>query len=327
MNDRPSRQRVSASRVAALWDEHRYWTRRMLWEYTANGINPNTDEPGMRARTGRMLEAGVLAMAADDLGCEVIHLPQSSGDYIRHPEIPLGCRADGYVWHPERGPGIVSAKTVSNAAWGPRWLAMKHGVPRDVEMQLQAELIVWRGYINSGAGEIVVDGRTLEAPRWGCVAAMHDLDVHLFDREIDAAFEREIAQELGVFFASVEAGEAPSLRYTSAELELAEALWPALDDEFVVTDALDDDADGAAEAIELLVESGERNRAANKDKDEAKVRILEYAQGASLLRTIGWSCRIKHSQVPPTHVKCPSCNHEIMTRRGHARTTFTPKAI
>ena len=315
------KDRVSASRLAALWGEHRYWTRRMLWEYTAKGVR--VDRSGdPRARSGRALERAVLMMAAEDLACEIVPLAQGDDAYIRHASMPLGCKADGYVLHPERGPGLISAKCVSTVAWLNRWMSMRDGVPRDVEIQLQAEMIVWRG-----AAELPVayvadeDGVAVETqlapPVWGVVAALNDLDLKLFDRDFDPSFETLVDAELDRFFASIADDQPPPLSHVPEEMMLAIELWPPRPDSFEVVDA---DLD-AEEAIELLMDATERRKAAAKDEDEAKLVILEAAEGANMVRGERVQCKVSQVQVRPS--TCPSCGEII--RRGHTYARFTPK--
>lgn len=310
--------RVSCSRLAALWDEHRYWTRRMLWEYCAHGRRPPETQDPTRARTGRELEQAVLRMAAADLSCDVVHLPQGPEHYIKHPHLPLGCIADGYVLHPELGPGLVSVKCVSSQAWGPRWRAMAGGVPRDVEIQLQGELLVWEGACAEG-GSL----HDFEAPRWGCVAAMHDLDVHLFRREIDHAFRPVLIRALDSFFESIEAGRAPEWGHVAAELPVILQAYPERDADGW-TDIPDDDprAGEALEAMQMLERANEDRREAERMRDEAKVRLLDLAGDNGSVRALGMRCKVQTLQTRPVTIPCPACATPVEVRRGGTQTRF-----
>lgn len=315
----PTVPRVSCSRLAALWDEHRYWTRRMLWEYCAHGRRPTETQDLTRARTGRALEHAVLEMAAADLACQVVHLPQGQEYYVRHPELPLGCIADGYVLHPELGPGLVSVKCVSSAAWGPRWRSMAGGVPRDVEIQLQGELLVWEGACAPG-GPLA----DFEAPRWGCVAAMHDLDVHLFRREIDHAFRPVLTRALTDFFGSIASGSPPEWGHVAEELPVILQAYPDRDPGSWA-DIPDDDprAGEALEAMQMLERATEDRREAERMRDEAKVRLLDLAGDNGAVRALGMRCRVTTVQTRPSTIPCPACATPAEVRRGGTQTRFT----
>lgn len=318
-------RRVYASRAPALWGEHRFWTRRMLWEYIAHGISSDGDA-GPRARTGRHLEAGVLAMAAEDLLCEVIHLPQDVR--LEHPGMLTGCIADGYVQHPQRGPGLISVKCVSLDAWRSRWLPMEFGVPRDVEIQLQTELEVWRA-VAAAQGSVRVGDLELPAPQWGCVAALQDLDVHLFERQVEPGWGGTLGGALRTFYESVEANAAPSFDYVPAELPLAQALWPGRsDDDYSPLDtSADAVADDEAQAAIMDLLKGQMMQKDGRNLvDGAKVRLLELAgDDHNVVRSSSAQCRITRYQVKPTVRECEMCGHQMITRAGGAAIRFTAR--
>jgi hypothetical protein len=311
---KPHRSYVSAGRLAALYDEHRYWTKRMLWEYVAHGRQPEFgDNP--RARSGQMLEAGVLQMAAEDLGCEVIHLPQERSAFVQHSTVPIGCLADGLVMHPERGVGIVSAKCVSWQAWAKNWVPMKNGVPRDYELQLQAELLT------------LADNKQFideyGVPKWGCVAALNDMDVHLFEREVEAELHERIASDLDAFMVSVRKQDAPPLQYNVEELALIAELYPWNEDKYSLIDLELEDGERFVENAELLQSASARKKAAEGDIGEAKANILELSNGNTLVRTVGWQCKVNR-----IHVKASTCkNCGAETRRASDQVRYTVKEL
>ena len=299
--------RVSGSRVAALFDEHRYWTKRMLWEYCANGRRPD-DFDSARARSGRTLEQAILEMAAEDLGCEVIYLPQERDAYLHHSTLPLGALADGLVVHPERGYGIISAKAVSFTAWSRSWKTMKHGVPRDYELQLQAELMVWQTADLEGHPDIP-DLRLGNRPTWGCVAAMNDLDLHLFERQKNDEMCNLMADKRRKFFASIEANNPPAWDRVQEEKPVIEQVYPMLDESFSVIDLEDNEAGAFDEAAELYLDAARRKKAADKDLDSAKIQMRALGGGHQMARGLSYQCKM--SEVHRKARQCPHCDGEI----------------
>lgn len=316
----PAVNHVSASRLPALFDEHRYLTRRILWEYCAKGRKPEADVDNPRARSGRMLEGAILAMAAEDLGCEVIHLPQDRAkNFVLHPSLPTGCMPDGLVLHPTRGPGIISVKNVSPDAWYKRWKPMEHGVPRDVEMQLQTELLVLR------AAEM----DSLPRPEWACIAALEaGCDLHLFERRIEERWHGALEQALKAFFSSIVHDVPPPFDYVAEELPLAVELWPYSTPDKVQDFGGDFVArSNAAAVIETYLEATARRKEADEQIAALKVELLEMAEDASIILTDTYRCKVSRSEVKALHKECPHCHGEVQVRDAFTRLSFHPKEI
>jgi len=316
----PTVKRVSASRVPALWDEHRFYSRRMLWEYCSRGVRPESNEPNPRARSGRMLEGAILAMAAEDLGCEVVHLPQDRAEnYLQHPTLPTGCMPDGLVLHPTRGPGVISVKNVSSKVYARLWKPMKWGVPRDVEMQLQTELMVWRAQ---------EDG-DLPKPEWGCIAALEGgADLHLFERRVEEAWHGTLAEMLTAFFRSIVENNPPPWTYIGEELPVIRELWPYSEPGKVQDfDGDFTQSSNAATVIEAFVDQTQKRRELDKSIEALKVELLEIAGDAEVILTPTYRCKVARAEVPASHKDCPNCGHAIETRAASERLQFYPKEM
>ena len=146
----PKRATISATQIPALYNESPYLTRWMLFHWL-HGNEVEQDEDG-RMRWGKLMQPLLLEEAARELAFEV--LPNADDEYVTNG--PLGCTRDAVVICPDRGPGALETKCVFDyRQWMQRWAGGKLP-PRDIEMQLQAQIAVGNGHTPYSWGIIAV---------------------------------------------------------------------------------------------------------------------------------------------------------------------------
>ena len=122
---------IGGSDSAALFGVNPYSSLTKLWAEKTGRLPP--DEDSIRLRWGRRFEAGILDEYKHVSGYELAHQADVVPDRVaevlpgvpmlRHPDLPtmLG-NTDAIVLCPERGPGVVDAKTVHPFKFG-EWLS------------------------------------------------------------------------------------------------------------------------------------------------------------------------------------------------------------
>lgn len=168
---------ITASKIAALFDEHPYLTRDQL---AADMRGEPGEMPNSAMRAGNILEAGFpFAVREDGKGWELL----KATTYHRLPDHRLGCTPDFWIGDD----GLLQAKTVSREKWEE-----------------------WRGhpplaYTLQTLTELLVTGRS-----WGVLAVMiraGGYPVHYFDVPRHEAAERRILDAVGAWWAAWDAGE------------------------------------------------------------------------------------------------------------------------
>lgn len=180
----PLRQTVSASQTAALFNASPYLTPWLLYRELKFGEEVPREETN-RMDWGKRLEPLLITAAADDLKLEVIPNRGPDGKQIYVRNGVLGASRDARVICPDRGPGALEIKYVSDyGVWMREWEGGKKP-PRHVEIQLQTQMCV---------GE---DG---ESWKWGTIGAFCGAEMFYFERkpinELWAAMEAEAAEML-----------------------------------------------------------------------------------------------------------------------------------
>jgi hypothetical protein len=111
----PTRQSVSASRAAALFDRHPYCTRWMLYHALKDGREIEGASHS-RMDWGQRLQPLLLQAAAEDLRLEIA--PHDA--YVRRGV--LGATRDATIIDPQKGPGAVETKCCFDyRTWMERW--------------------------------------------------------------------------------------------------------------------------------------------------------------------------------------------------------------
>lgn len=171
------RRDITASRIAALFDEHPYLTRDQL---AADMRGEAGEPPNSAMRAGSILEAGFpFAVREDGKPWELT----KATTYHRLPDHRLGCTPDFWIGVD----GLLQAKTVSREKWEE-----------------------WRGhpplaYTLQTLTELLVTGRA-----WGVLAVMiraGGYPVRYFDVPRHAAAEQRILDAVAAWWAAWDAGE------------------------------------------------------------------------------------------------------------------------
>jgi len=171
------RKDITASRIAALFNEHPFLTRDQL---AADMRGEKGEPPNSAMRAGNILEAGFpFAVREDGKPWEIV----KATTYHRLPDHRLGCTPDFWL----DDDGLMQAKTVSPDKWDE-----------------------WRGhpplaYTLQTLTELLVTGRA-----WGVLAVMiraGGYPVHYFDVPRHEGAERRILDAVAAWWAAWDAGE------------------------------------------------------------------------------------------------------------------------
>jgi len=205
----PTKATISATQTAALFGVSPYYTRWMLWQHFANGVD--IDSPAdERMNWGKKLQPLVLEQCAEDLKLEV--QPNAGDDYMRRGL--LGCTRDAQIICPDRGPGALETKCVFDyRTWMSDWQGGK-APPRQHEIQLQQQMLV---------GD--PDGKPYT---WGVIAAWVAGEQHYFERAPLPDLWEKMTDEADAFFLSVKESKEPDPFGLPIEVPLLNRLFPTV---------------------------------------------------------------------------------------------------
>jgi predicted phage-related endonuclease len=267
----PDHQTISASQAAALWNISPWVSRFMLWHNFKDGtdIDPGESEP---MRWGKLLEPTILAETARRMSLEITpHQPQI---YERHATYPLGCTKDATVIDPSRGLGIVEAKNVSSWGYNLGWTAT--AVPEHVDIQLQTQMLVCGAEF--GVVAALVDGHRL----------------HLYERQPEPAFHRELIDAAAMFLASVETGTPPPASGVVPEATILANKYRTEPGKIL-------ELNGDAAVAKLLKDfHWHRGQSSMHQKlvTKLKTQVLELAADAEMIIADGVSAKISRAELP-----------------------------
>ncbi len=289
----PTRQTVSASQVAALFDCNPYTTKFTLW-HELNGTAPDmTDNPDERMDWGTRLEPAILKAAAERRN--LVLLPNQAQQYTRHATAPIGCTEDAEIIDPNRGPGIIEAKNVDWQRWKEGWT--NTAAPPHIELQLQAQL-------------------TVKGCSWGEIACLvGGNELRHYEREHQGDVTGEIIERATAFMQSIRDGAEPDVAGASVEDPFITARWPTADR----APALDlMDSPEAAELIGLLSYWTGQQSLAKKESDRIKTRVKAMAQDFAEVRAWGWRLKVSKSAIDATEIGLPTAHFETLSRAFEA---------
>jgi hypothetical protein len=191
------REDITASRAAALFDEHPYISRDQLADImraTAPSGSGALPPDNASMRRGRIFEAAcAVAIAEDHPEWQI----EKATTYHRIPELRLGCTPDYFA----AVNGLIQIKTVSPHQWD-----KYHGRP-PLWQQIQTLI------------EMMVTER-----EWGVLACMvmsPSYPVHYFNVPRHEAAERRILDAVAAWWAAWDSGEIP---HPASSAEIAAAL-------------------------------------------------------------------------------------------------------
>lgn len=199
------KQDVTASIVAALFGVHPYQSAYGLFAEKTGLELPEIDNAILRR--GRLLEGAVAVAVEEDRPSWKL---EKSQHYYRDPDIRIGCTPDFYAICPERGRGIIQAKTVAPSAFKKSW-SEEGSPPFWISLQTSVEMM-------------------LTGAEWGAVAALvvdpFRMDCQIYEVPRHPGVEQRIRDAVVKFWGDVDFGIEPSPDYAK-DAELIAAMYPA----------------------------------------------------------------------------------------------------
>jgi hypothetical protein len=252
MPDR-TKQTISATQIAALYDASPYVTRWMLYHQMLGDIPIEIDS---RMRWGLKMQPLLLAQAAEDL--KLLVQPNADDHYMRRGF--LGCTRDATIVCPDRGPGALETKCVFDYR---TWMTDYGGgafVPRHHELQLQQQMTV--------GGE--------ESYRWGVIAVWVAGDMHYFERKPISGLGDKLQDAAEGFLSDVRERREPEPFGVPIEVPWLQELYPCVRGQIVDRSS---DLDLADAAI-LYRDAREQEAAGKRTADALRARLLGAALDA-----------------------------------------------
>lgn len=204
---------VTASTVAALFDEHPFMSRYELWALKTGRLRRSMEDTPQMQR-GRLLEPVAVQLLREQKPKWKIEHNAATETYYRDPEARLGGTPDVIVTRSPRGRGVIQIKSVEASIYRRNWLV--DGEPEvPLWIALQASLEAYLTGAEWAAVAPLVVGHGLELPL---------IEVPLVPGVIDAMRER--AAE---FWAMVAEGHEPVPDY-SRDGAVIERIYEQADD-------------------------------------------------------------------------------------------------
>lgn len=250
----PHRKSISATEAPALWNASPYITRWMLWQRMARGVDISQESDALM-REGTLLQPYLLERCAEELGWIVA--PEQK--YVRRGLV--GCTRDATVICPDRGPGALETKCVFTAkSFMTKWGGGKI-VPREYEIQLQAQMHVGDG----------------EKPfSWGVVCSYFAGQRTFHERAYMPDFGGQLEAAAKEFFDDVANEREPDPFGVPVEIPWLNELFPVIEGSYV---DLRESAEG--EELKECARRLERSRAAAREQDAHRAVLLGAAKDAS----------------------------------------------
>lgn len=278
----PTRESVSASQAAALFNQSPYFSRWMLHHHFRDGLS--LDAPADdRMDFGKLLQDPILKMTAAAYRLEIV--PNATDDYIRRGR--LGATVDGRMLKPDVGNGIVEVKNIDWLRWRQTWT--ETAAAPHVEIQLQAQMYA-------------------DDAEWGIIAALvGGNEMKFYERERNAELCDRLVEESAHFFEAVGTGLAPDPLASPIELPMLAQLYPATDPAERIEDLEDEDL---AITLRQLGWAQDQKRFAEKLEGQMKAKLLARAGSAASVYAKGARCWITKSAIAEAHI----------VRAAHTRT-------
>lgn len=197
------RANINGSEIAALFNRNPYLTPFALYAEKAGLAELATPDSDV-LRRGRILEPAVAAGVQEERPQWCI---EKAAEYVWSPSWRLGCTPDFYARCPERGLGVVQAKTVARPVFEDDWA---EGPPQWIILQTLQEMM-------------------LTDVSWGAIAALvmsaYTVDIRIWEFERHQAAERRIVTAAKTFWKNVAAGKPPEAEWGRDD-EVIRALYP-----------------------------------------------------------------------------------------------------
>lgn len=299
----PNKQTVSATQVAALFNLSPYETRWTLYQQFVGALPWMNDEENERMYWGKKLQPAILSAVADQLRMDV--LPNDGDDYLRHPDLLVGCTPDGLVMDPQRGLGWIETKAVDWMVFKDQWTPTSP--PPHIVLQHQVQLMIPHPWPDDRQGprDIIRDPGDV-FPSWGIVAALvGGNELHLYEFTPDEKLHEKIAYEAGLFMGQVKGRNEPPVTGDPVELPGIAAVWPqVIEDKWLDLRGEENDEETGLLIAEYLYAAGEKS-AMGKWADKNKARLLALAQDCQIIRTTGFLFKISKSSRDARTVSLP----------------------
>lgn len=278
----PTKRTVSASQVAALFNQSPWATRWSLWHHFKHDLRIDAEsETGDRIDVGTRMEPVILGLIRDQLRLDV----SPNQGYVSNLKLKVGATRDADIFDPSLGPGVVEAKNVDYLRWRDTW--DDDTAPPHIELQVQAQMLVGQG---------------AEPYRWGVIGALvGGNDLKLYRREPNEKLWKRIIEAAEEFFDDLAENREPDPLGSPVELPWIHRLYPDTDPLKVITW---NDPEGF-EVLEAYQDARRTRLEAEKVEKAMRVKIEGRAQDARILNVPGYEVTITRSDVEPLWAPLP----------------------
>jgi predicted phage-related endonuclease len=194
---------INGSEIGALFAYSPYMTPYALWA-DKSGRAELSEPDNEVLRRGRILEPAVAAAVREERPDWAL---QKATDYVWSSQVRLGCTPDFIVHCPQRGVGVLQAKTVAKPIFEEGWQA---GPPQWIVLQALLEMM-------------------LENVSWGAIGVLvtgtYSIDCKVFEFTRHPAAEAKLIAAAQRFWEYVDAGRAPPPDYARDD-DVIKALFP-----------------------------------------------------------------------------------------------------
>jgi hypothetical protein len=278
----------------------------MLWQKFANGIEAPREESS-RMDWGKAMQPLIIKRVAEERKLEVFPNDET---YVRRGL--LGCTRDAMVISPDHGPGALEIKCVFDyEKWGRKWDGGK-SVPREIEIQLQQQMLV-------GEGEIAATER-IKSYQWGLIVVWVCADLYYFERKPIPELWGHLEKEATEFLLSVHERREPDPFGAAVELPLLMQLFPTRTDSVLDLSA-DPDYVKTSEDVSMYKSHKELATGNAAAAEGLRIKLLALAKDYAFVKLpCGVSYRVKKSGrgktidpfVPDIPSAPPLPKHDIM---------------
>ena len=276
----PIKKTISATESPALFNASPYVTRWMLWQKFANGIDIEKVSTS-RMDWGKKIQPLIIEQVAEERKLEII---PNTDTYVRRGL--LGCTRDGTIIDPQRGPGALEIKCVFDYnVWATKWKGGQQ-VQREVEIQLQQQMLV-----GDGSDRVGWSG----SYQWGLICVWVCADLYYFERSPVTDLWSKLETEATKFFISVETRIEPDPFGVILELPFITKMFPTVPDK-IIDLSNDPDHVKTTNDLSMYAHLKSESSGAAVGAEDLRVKLLVIARDAEQVRLpCGASYRVRKS--------------------------------
>ena len=197
------RKNINGSEIGALFGCSPFLTPYALYADKTGLADMNAPDNDVMRR-GRILEPAVALAVQEDRPDWII---TKATDYLSAADLGLGCTPDFYVECPERGRGVLQAKTTAKKLFEEKW---QDGPPQWIVLQTLLEMM-------------------LANVRWGAIAVLitdtFNVGWEIYEFERHAGAEARIIEAARQFWDDLAAGKEPKPDY-SRDDDVIRSMFP-----------------------------------------------------------------------------------------------------